>query len=95
MSVRNLNARCYFKLRQNIVLEGDVALAKTELQALTAAQLTPIESADAACRYVPSATHLKGLSHPSSHVRSSGVLGFGADVEAARLPDLDQQPQLC
>ncbi len=88
MSVRNLNAQCYFKLRQNIVLEGDVALAKIELQALTAAQLTPIESADAACLYVPSAAHLKGLSHPSSHARSSGVLGFRGNVEAARLPDL-------
>ena len=80
--------RCYFKLRQNIELEGDVDLARMELQSLVESSLTPIHSFSDICRCMPSISNLNGLSSPSVYARPTGIQGFIANVSAVQIPTL-------
>ena len=81
-------ARFYFKLRQNIDLEGDILLARLELEALMSVQLENVPSMAILERLEPASANLKGLSKPSSHCRTNGVQGFAAHASVTKLSRL-------
>jgi DNA modification methylase len=81
-------ARFYFKLRQNIDLEGDILLARLELEALMSVQLENVPSMANLERLEPASANLKGLSKPSSHCRTNGVQGFAAHASVTKLSRL-------
>lgn len=85
--MKNL-ARFYFKLRQNIDIEGDILLARLELKALMSVQLESVANMANLERLEPSSVSLEGLSKPSSHCRSNGVQGFAAHAPVNKLSRL-------
>ena len=84
----NKYARFYFKLRQNIELEGDILLARMELEALLSVKLRSLENLASLKRIEPSIAQLEGLSKPSFHCRSNGVQAFAANAPVTRLANL-------
>ena len=84
----NKLSRFYFKLRQNIEIEGDVLLARLELEALMSVRLESVANLENLERLEPSIADLEGLSKPSSHCRSNGVQGFAAHAPITKLSRL-------
>ena len=84
----NKNTRFYFKLRQNIEIEGDVLLAQMELEALLSVPLERLENLERLEHLEPSIGQLGGLSQPSIHCRSNGVQGFAANAPVTKLARL-------
>jgi DNA modification methylase len=77
-----------FKLRQNIALDGDLLLAKMELEAFLPKTTRPIEQIEDVAHEIPELTKLEGFGRLSSHVRDKGVQAFAADGPLSLLPEL-------
>lgn len=80
-----------FKLRQNIALEGDLALAKMELDAFLPSEIQAVDEVTVLLRRFPQLTDWRGLSALDSYVRQNGVQAYVARGPLALLPDLVQR----
>jgi DNA modification methylase len=86
MSVRQ--ARFVFKLRRNTVLEGDLALARAELEAFLHGAVHELPSIAAAVQEFPQMGRLRGLTAPESYTRPSGAQAMAAGGPLSLLPRL-------
>jgi hypothetical protein len=77
-----------FKLRQNIALEGDLALARMELEAFLPERVRTVTQLSEMIPYLPQLGDLQGLAAVTSCVRSNGVQGMVAEGPLVLLPDL-------
>jgi DNA modification methylase len=77
-----------FKLRQNIALDGDLLLAKMELEAFLPKAPRPIEQTEDVAYEIPELVKLERFGKLSSHVRDKGVQAFAADGPLSLLPEL-------
>lgn len=81
-------ARFIFKLRQNIALEGDLALAQMELAAFLPGTLQPIPDCAALAQDHPQLAQLAGFGALAAHTRPAGIQAFAAEGLLALLPRL-------
>lgn len=65
-----------FKLRHNIQLEGDLTLAKMELEAFLPDGVTPVNEIKDVIKETPQLQHFSGLAAIDSHVRKNGVQAY-------------------
>ncbi len=68
-----------FKLRQNINLEGDLILAKMELDVFISGEVKAINDIKDVAEVAPQLLSLDGLTALDSHVRKSGIQAYIAD----------------
>lgn len=78
-------AEFFFKLRQNIALDGDVELARMELAAFLPGPLRDLAEMAEAVRLAPALAAAPAL---ADHVRPQGVQGMHASAPLALLPAL-------
>lgn len=78
-------ARFVFKLRRNIALEGDLQLARMEIEAFLHRDVRAVADLTGA---LPEFGGAAGLGAPGMHVRSEGVQGYAAQAPLAALPEL-------
>ena len=81
-------ARFLFKLRRNIALEGDLQLARMELEAFLPRGVEDVADLASAAPDFVAHTTPDILGAPNSHVRAEGVQGFSARATLAALPEL-------
>jgi 16S rRNA G966 N2-methylase RsmD len=81
-------AQFIFKLRQNITLEGDLLLAKMELEAFLPFDAQSISEILSLKERFPSLVNLTGFSKLDSHTRKNGIQGYLANGPLKLLPDL-------
>jgi SAM-dependent methyltransferase len=84
----DLPVRYIFKLRSNIVLDGDLALARMELDPYFSAVVHDISSVSALIQDLPQLRELGGLTALDSFTRENGVQALEATGPLALLPDL-------
>jgi DNA modification methylase len=77
-----------FKLRQNIVLEGDLVLAKMELDAFLSDASQDIADIAAVAQRIPQLAKLHKFGALDSYVRQNGTQAYVASGPLALLPDL-------
>jgi DNA modification methylase len=77
-----------FKLRQNIVLEGDLVLAKMELDAFLPDALQDIADIAAVAQRIPQLAELHKFGALDSYVRQNGTQAYVTSGPLALLPDL-------
>ena len=65
-----------FKLRSNIVLEGDATLAKMELRAFLPGELQKVDNLNALGQRHHQLTSIQGISSLGSHTRREGTQGY-------------------
>lgn len=88
MSVTINFARFFFKLRRNISLEGDISLAKLELEALLRSKVSEVQDLDQLEVDCPELTKWHSISSVQSHVRSGQTKGFAYSGPLQRLFEL-------
>ncbi len=87
--MNNQMASFIFKLRQNIVLEGDLVLAKMELDAFLPDDVVQgIADIAAVAQRVPQLTELLKFGALDSYVRQDGTQAYAANGPLTLLPDL-------
>ncbi len=82
------DATFIFKLRANIRLESDLALARRELEALLAAPVETLADADAVLTRLPGLAAFTGGAAVSAGTRPSGAGFLAGRGDLERLPDL-------
>jgi len=86
--MNNQTAQFVFKLRQNILLEGDLLLARMELDGFFPDALEGLADIVAVAQHVPQLDALRGFGRLDSHVRRNGVQAYVAKGSLTLLPDL-------
>lgn len=81
-------ARFVLKLRQNIALEGDLLLAKMELDAFFPGTVQDATSVESVAQALPELAHLKGFGILEAHARKSDKQAYIAVGELEILPTL-------
>lgn len=77
--MRSQEAIFVFKLRRNILLDGDLSLAEAELRAfLPDSPLEPLLELESLFSVEPALSQLEGAMAVGDHVRESGIQGFRA-----------------
>jgi DNA modification methylase len=77
-----------FKLRQNIDLEGDLALAKMELEAFLLGAVQGVADIAAVAQRIPQLAELRKFGALDSYVRQNGTQFYIGNGSLAVLPDL-------
>ncbi len=77
-----------FKLRKNIALEGDLALAKMELHAFIKSDIEELPDIRLVAEQVPELSNLPGLTALEAQVRTAGTQAFTANTSLETLPVL-------
>ncbi len=77
-----------FKLRSNIVLEGDATLAKMELRAFLPDELQKVTNLDALGKMHPQLASIQGIGGLGVHTRLEGAQGFITEAPLELLLDL-------
>jgi DNA modification methylase len=77
-----------FKLRQNIALEGDLLLAKMELDSFLPGAVQDLTDIQAILKTVPQLANLPGFGALESHVRPQGKQAYAASGRLGILPHL-------
>lgn len=77
-----------FKLRQNIDLEGDLALAKMELEAFLPGPVQGVADIAALAQRIPQLAELRKLEALDSYVRQNGTQFYVGNGPLVILPDL-------
>jgi DNA modification methylase len=77
-----------FKLRQNIDLEGDLALAKMELGAFLPGAVQGVADITAVAQRIPQLAKLRKFGTLDSYVRQTGTQFYAGNGSLAILPDL-------
>jgi DNA modification methylase len=85
-------ATYFFKLRHNIALDGDLVLARLELEALLREGAPTGVAASDVMGEFPQLGVLEGPGVPTSHVRRNGVQIMVARGPLERLPELIRRP---
>ena len=77
-----------FKLRSNIVLEGDATLAQMELRAFLPNEMRKVKDLTALGHQYPQLTTIQGLGSLGSHTRQEGTQGYITQAPVELLLDL-------
>jgi len=77
-----------FKLRQNIALEGDLTLAKMELDAFLPGAVQGVADIAAVAQRIPQLAELRKFGTLDSYVRQNGIQAYIANGPLTLLPDL-------
>jgi len=78
----------FFKLRRNIALEGDLALAERELRAFLPGGVAPVADLAGVVRDFPELGNLPGVRAPGADCRPAGIQGYRATAPLSLLPEL-------
>ncbi len=81
-------ARFVLKLRRNIILEGDLALARMELEAFLPDGVRGVADIKTVTQHIPALGNLRGFGQVDLNVRENGTQAFVAEGPLAVLPDL-------
>lgn len=81
-------AQFLFKLRRNIALEGDLVLARMELEAFLPQGVQPVDNLQREGARFKAAADLQILGDVDSHVREAGTQGYSARAPLSLLPEL-------
>ena len=77
-----------FKLRSNIVLEGDVTLAKMELSAFLPNELLKVTNLNSVGQHYTQLASIQGISSLGAHTRTGDIQGYISKAPLELLPDL-------
>ncbi|AEG14392.1 DNA methylase N-4/N-6 domain protein [Desulfofundulus kuznetsovii DSM 6115] len=83
-----MKARYLFKLRKNIVLEGDLVLAKRELSALLGYEPDAVANVTSWLEQFPAFVTVKGLASVTSNIRNNGLQAYTVNSNIQLLPTL-------
>lgn len=86
--MNNHMASFIFKLRQNIVLEGDLVLARMELDAFLPGVVQSVADVAVVAQRIPQLTGLLEFEALDSYVRQNGTQAYAANGPLTLLPDL-------
>ncbi|MBD2044621.1 hypothetical protein H6F78_03065 [Coleofasciculus sp. FACHB-64] len=84
----NQLTKYYFKLKQNIELEGDVLLARLEIEALISNKIEVLTDLDELALQEPLLAQLEGISNLHSLSRVNGAKGFVAYAPIIKISEL-------
>lgn len=84
----NQQALFIFKLQQNIALEGDLLLAKMELDAFLPGSVRSIDTIASLTQEIPQLTYLGHHQELASHVRRNGAQAYLAEGSLTLFPHL-------
>lgn len=81
-------AQFVLKLRQNITLEGDLLLARMELEAFLPDGVQDVADIETVTQYIPGLGKLRGFGQLDLNVRENGTQAYVAEGPLTALPDL-------
>ncbi len=81
-------ARFVLKLRRNIALEGDLLLARMEVEAFSLAGVRGVADIKSVTQDIPGLRRLRGFGRLDLNVRENGIQAYVAEGPLTTLPDL-------